>query len=132
MNFAEERGVENRLTLTGRVDDIRPLLSRAVLGAVTSLGSEAVSRAGMEIMASGIPLLAAATNGLLDLVKDGRTGLIHPPGDWETLARQASWLLDRADIRRKMGNMAREYCISYLSPRIVGGMWEEIIGDLVK
>lgn len=132
MNFAAEQGVENRLTLTGRIDDIRPLLSRAVLGVVTSLGSEAVSRAGMEIMASGIPLLAAATNSLLDLVKDGRTGLIHSPGDWETLARQVNWLLNRADIRRKMGKMAREYCISYLSPEIVGSMWEEIIGDMVK
>jgi glycosyltransferase involved in cell wall biosynthesis len=47
-----------------------------------------------EAMASGLPVVASAHGGLLDLVEDGVTGLLVPPGDPAALARAVAQLVD--------------------------------------
>ena len=123
---------EDRLDLAGAVEDVLPLLRSATLGVVPSLGSEVVSRTCLEMMSCGIAVLGAATNGLTDQIRDGVTGLIHPPGDWETLARQANWLLENPDVRRRMGSNARAVCESEYSLEAVGGRWESVLSGLVS
>ena len=130
-SYASGAGYRGALELPGRVDDIRPLLERATLGVVTSLGSEVISRACLEMMSSGLPVLAAATNGLVDLVRDGETGLIHPPGDWSTLSRQAGWLLENPEVALGMGRRARSLCERDHSLAAVGEKWVSVLGELV-
>ncbi|MCD4847247.1 MAG: glycosyltransferase family 4 protein [Candidatus Aegiribacteria sp.] len=128
--FAGDLGVRNRLNLPGRIDNIREILSNGGIGVVTSLGSEVVSRAGMEIMSTGLPLLAAATNGLLDLVNDGETGLFHSPGNHRQLAAQAGFLLDNPDMALRMGRRARNTCVSGFSYPVIGKIWEKALQTL--
>lgn len=123
MAFAREHGVGDRIVFTGRVDDVRPLLKKARIGVVTSLGSEAVSRAGMEFMASGVPLLAASTNGLLDLVKDGVTGLLHSPGNYIQLAGQINHLVENTGLSDYLSYNARVHCENSLSLDHAGRLW---------
>ena len=47
---------------------------------------EAVSRAALEWMAAGRPLVATKVGGLPDIVEDGVTGLLVPPRDPRALA----------------------------------------------
>lgn len=129
---AREFGVEDLVDVEPPLDDVVPLLESATLGAVPSLGSEVVSRACLEMMSTGLPVLAAATNGLLDQVRDGVTGLIHPPGDWRTLARHAAWLLEQPAVRSKMGRAARSVCEEQYSMEVVGRKWEECLSGLVS
>jgi glycosyltransferase involved in cell wall biosynthesis len=60
-----------------------------------------------EAMAHGKPVVASAVGGLLDLVVDGETGLLVPPGDVEALRQALVRLLDDADLRRRMGAAGR-------------------------
>ena len=60
-----------------------------------------------EAMAHGRPVVASAVGGLLDLVVDGETGVLVPPGDVERLRTALQRLLDDADLRREMGAAAR-------------------------
>ena len=129
--FARELGVEDRLSLPGRVEDPVPLMHRASLGVVTSLGSEVVSRAGMEMMSAGLPLLAASTNGLLDLMDDGRTGLLHSPGNHRQLAAQILFLLRNPELSRRMGRRARKRCLKYYSPKVIGDVWQKTLKEMV-
>ncbi len=122
-SFARSLGVEKRIAFVGKVEDVRDLISRGTIGIVTSLGSEVVSRAGMEMMSSGLPLLAAATNGLLDLVEDGRTGLFHSPGNYRQLASQAAFLLRNPSMTLRMGRRARKMCIDRLSYPVTAEKW---------
>ncbi len=131
-SFARSLGVEKRIAFRGKVEDVRDLISKGTIGVVTSLGSEVVSRAGMEIMSSGLPLLAAATNGLLDLVEDGRTGLFHSPGNYRQLASQADFLLRNPSMILRMGRSARKMCIDRLSYPVTAEKWNHTLMALTE
>ena len=132
MTFAKKLGVGKRITFAGKVENVLDLISKGTIGVVTSLGSEVVSRAGMEMMSSGLPLLAAATNGLLDLVEDGITGLFHSPGNYRQLASQAAFLLRNPSMRLRMGRRARKMCIDSLSYPVIAEKWNYTLSALTE
>ncbi|MFO7627464.1 MAG: glycosyltransferase family 4 protein [Candidatus Fermentibacteraceae bacterium] len=125
--YADSHGVRDRIVFAGRLPDVRPLLARASIGVVTSLGSEVVSRAGLEMMSSGLPLLAAATNGLCDIVRDGLNGLLHSPGNHVQLAAQMRHLAENPEIGCYLGANAREYVCREFSLESVGRKWEQVL-----
>lgn len=57
----------------------------------------------LEAMACGVPVLASAVGGLVDTVVDGVTGLHVPPRRPHEIARKLKWLLNDADLRRRLG-----------------------------
>ncbi len=61
-----------------------------------------------EAMAHRRPVVASAVGGLLDLVADGETGLLVPPGDVAALRAALERLLADPDLRRRLGAAARE------------------------
>ena len=68
-----------------------------------------------EAMAHGRPVVASAVGGLLDLVVDGETGLLVAPGDVAALRSALDRLLADADLRRRLGEAARERALARLS-----------------
>jgi glycosyltransferase involved in cell wall biosynthesis len=61
-----------------------------------------------EAMAYGRPVVASAVGGLPDMVVDGETGLLVPPRDPGALRAAIDRLLADADLRRRLGQAARE------------------------
>jgi type III pantothenate kinase len=61
-----------------------------------------------EAMAHGRPVVASAVGGLLDLVEDGVTGLLVPPGDEAALRAAVERLLGDRELRDRLGAAARE------------------------
>jgi glycosyltransferase involved in cell wall biosynthesis len=62
----------------------------------------------------GRPVVATAVGGLVEVVEDGRTGLLVPPRDPRALADALQRLLDEAERRRRMGERAAELaCTRY-------------------
>jgi glycosyltransferase involved in cell wall biosynthesis len=68
-----------------------------------------------EAMAYGRPVIASAVGGLRDLVVDGETGLLVPPGDVPALRGALQRLLADADLRRRLGTAGRERARELLS-----------------
>ncbi|WP_435204605.1 glycosyltransferase family 4 protein [Micromonospora sp. bgisy143] len=60
-----------------------------------------------EALASGVPVVAPASGGPVDLVDSGRTGLLVPPGDGDALAAAVAELAGDTDRRRAYGVAAR-------------------------
>jgi glycosyltransferase involved in cell wall biosynthesis len=60
-----------------------------------------------EAMAHGRPVVASAVGGLLDLVEDGQTGLLVPPGDAGSLRAALERLLADRELRGRLGTAAR-------------------------
>jgi glycosyltransferase involved in cell wall biosynthesis len=85
------------------------------------------SFAALEAMASGVPVVASDVGGIPDLVREGETGFLVPPGDGDRLADRVQLLLDDPDRRRRMGAQGRalverEYSAALNVPRILGLM----------
>jgi glycosyltransferase involved in cell wall biosynthesis len=62
----------------------------------------------LEAMAFGLPIVATTAGGLPEVVEDGVTGLLVPPGDSHALAAAIVRLLGDADLRHRMGQAGRE------------------------
>jgi glycosyltransferase involved in cell wall biosynthesis len=77
-----------------------------------------------EAMAHGRPVVATAVGGLPDMVVDGETGLLVPPGDAPSLRAAVDRLLADPALRRRLGAAARE--------RIAGlSGWEKVLDETV-
>lgn len=100
-------GLDGVVGFEGRTADKWLFLAQCRVGVVPSLGSEAVSRAALEWMASGRPVVASKVGGLPELVEDGVTGLVVPPGDAGALAAALKTLLDDPAKAEKMGKAGR-------------------------
>jgi glycosyltransferase involved in cell wall biosynthesis len=61
-----------------------------------------------EAMAHGRAVVATAVGGLPDMVVDGETGLLVPPGEPAALRAAVDRLLADADLRARLGAAARE------------------------
>jgi len=62
----------------------------------------------MEAMAMGCPVIASRIGGLSDIVADGETGLLVPPGDWQALQQAMQRLLDDPALRVRMRTQAKQ------------------------
>jgi len=56
-----------------------------------------------EAMAAGLPVVGTNVGGLAEVVEDGVTGILVPPGDSQTLATAITELLDKHDKAKQMG-----------------------------
>ena len=71
------------VTVTGRVDRPEAVINALDFGILASLGSEAIARAALEIMASGVPLISSTTGVMPDLLPEE---YCFAPGDTEAMA----------------------------------------------
>jgi len=84
--------------------------------------SESFPNALLEAMAAGLPAVASAVGGVLELVDHGRTGLLVPPGDAGALAGALSRLLTEPALSRAIGRAARAHVeVTYSFERMVAG-----------
>jgi glycosyltransferase involved in cell wall biosynthesis len=59
-----------------------------------------------EAGAAGLPCVSTRVGGISEIVREGETGLLVPPGDVAALTKALRGLLDNADLRRQMGARA--------------------------
>ncbi len=59
-----------------------------------------------EYMACGAPVVAASLGQIAEVVRDGETGLLYPPGQLDALVASCDRLLEDTDLRRRMGRAA--------------------------
>lgn len=114
---ASESGAGGRVTLLGRVKDLRPLYHAADVFALPSVArSEAFGIVQMEAMACGVPVVNTALDSGVPFVSpDGVTGLTVPPEDAEALGAALTRILDDDTLRARMSAAARERVAGELS-----------------
>ena len=100
-------GVGERVRFTGARDDARRLLAGFDLFVAPSIGREGLSIATLEAMDAGVPVVASRLGGLVEVVDEGRTGLLVPEGDATALASAMTSILARPDRGRDLGEAGR-------------------------
>ena len=79
-------GLEQRLMVTGHRADAARFFSAADVVVYTSAQPEGLPTVILEAMQAGKPVVASAIGGALEIVLDGVTGRLVPPGDAAALA----------------------------------------------
>ncbi|HLG86123.1 MAG TPA: glycosyltransferase family 4 protein [Alphaproteobacteria bacterium] len=104
----------------GHVEDVRQVWARAHIAVLASQGGEGIPMSLMEAAACGRPLVATDVPGCREIVKDGETGLLAPPGNVEALADAIERLVRDADLRQRLGAAARARIAAGLDAATVG------------
>ena len=78
----------------------------------------------------GRPVIASRIGGLSDIVADGETGLLVPPGDDKALSEAIQILLADPDRRSRMGMMARQR-IAEFEARTVVPRIEQVYQEII-
>lgn len=82
-----------KLRLMGLRDDIPQICKCADIGVMPST-REGLGLSGIEMLASGLPLVASGTHGILDYIQDGYNGYIANPYDAQSFRKGIDALLD--------------------------------------
>jgi glycosyltransferase involved in cell wall biosynthesis/uncharacterized membrane protein len=105
-NEIRRLGLAPSVALVGARSDVPELLAEADVFVLSSR-SEGLPMSVLEAMAAGLPVVATDVGGVSELVLDGETGLLVPPGDATALATALERLLRDEDLRRRMAASAR-------------------------
>ena len=128
---AERLSISDRFIWVDRRDDLPSILSTMDIGLLTSIGSEANSRATLEYMASGLPVIGTAVGVVPELIDDGKTGFVVKPASAEDLADKIKILASDSNLRHQMGNAARKRIDDYFSLSEFGKQMESVYLKLV-
>jgi len=99
--------LEKQVILTGRRRDIPRILSAIDVFVLTSLW-EGLPIAVLEAMASSKPIIATNTGGIGEVIVEGKSGFLVPPGDMLKMSERLAVLLKDKNLRAQMGQNARE------------------------
>ena len=98
--------------------------------AVPSLRSESFGLAALDGMLAGKPVVAARVGGLPEVVADGETGLLVPPGDPEALAAALERLLADPGLAQRLGEAGRARAAERFSAaRMAAAYREALLGS---
>jgi sugar transferase (PEP-CTERM/EpsH1 system associated) len=129
--FAETLGITKLTWLPGAIGNIPDALRRFDVFVLPSL-SEGISNTVLEAMASGVPVVATAVGGNLELVEDGHCGRLFPPGDVTTLARLLGGYIADPLLRQAHAVAARRVAVERFSLDTMVRKYQEIYLGLCR
>ncbi len=129
--LAEELGIQDAVVFTGRLENERmaALYREADLVLNPSLADN-MPISILEALASGVPVVSTNVGGIPDLVANGATALLVPPGDPEAMARASLDLLGSPEKRGAMSlaglDLVRQYAWEHVRSRILA-IYAEVV-----
>jgi glycosyltransferase involved in cell wall biosynthesis len=121
-------GLNSRVQFIGELSQVE--LSRHIQQAsvfVLPSYSEGLPRVVFEAMAAGLPVIASVVSGIPDVVQDGVTGLLVPPGDEVALAEKMRWILEHPGDAEEMGARAHRFAQRFFSTEAYIDSYRQII-----
>jgi glycosyltransferase involved in cell wall biosynthesis len=114
--MAATAGLAGRIAFTGRLpqEEIAAWMAGARAFVLPS-HSEGMPRVLLEAMAAGAPVIASNVGGVPELIEDGETGFLVPPGDEALLAERMRWVLEHVEEAAKMAERARTFVMERYS-----------------
>jgi glycosyltransferase involved in cell wall biosynthesis len=125
----ERLHLDHSVHLLGMRHDVAEILAISDLFVLPSL-TEGLSNAILEAMAAGVPVIATDVDGSGELVVDGETGLLVPPGDVEALTRAICRLAANEPTRRAMSEASRRRIAQQFSVDRFVDSFERLYRDL--
>ncbi len=100
------RGLSDRFVMPGFRPDLDHLIPAADVVVLPSF-TEGLPNVALEASAAGVPVVATAVGGTPEVIADGETGWLVPPGNPAALAARMIELLANASVREQFGTAGR-------------------------
>lgn len=106
---AKSLGIEANVEFLGyqSQSQVRQLLQQTDVFVMSSF-AEGVPVVLMEAMAAGVPVVATRIAGIPELVEDGVSGYLVPPGEADAIVQRVMQLFEDADLRSRFGRAGKE------------------------
>ena len=105
---ASRLGLDGRVRFLGFRSDVPELMASMDVVAHTSIVAEPFGRVVVEAMMCGRPVVATRGGGVTEIIRDGETGLLVPPGDASALAAALGTILSDPALAQRLGQSGRE------------------------
>ncbi|WP_421400134.1 glycosyltransferase family 4 protein [Agrobacterium fabrum] len=105
---ASRLGLDDRVRFLGFRSDVPELMASMDVVAHTSIVAEPFGRVVVEAMMCGRPVVATRGGGVTEIIRDGETGLLVPPGDASALAAALGTILSDPALSQRLGQSGRE------------------------
>jgi glycosyltransferase involved in cell wall biosynthesis len=113
--YARELGLTDAVRFLGFVSPVDAAIEGTAIVVVPSLG-EGFGMVALEAMERARPVIASAVGGLPEIVADGETGLVVPPGEAEALAEAIVALAGDLPRAAAMGRVGRTRALAEFTP----------------
>lgn len=125
-----ELGLSEIVSMSGWQDDIRAALSSFTLF-ISAARSEPFGLAIVEAMAAGLPVIATASEGALEIIEDGVTGKLVPIDDANALAHTIDELLDNPPESALLSHNAQHTARERFSLQRMARDTERVYGEVL-
>lgn len=120
-----ELGLENSVSLKGVTSDMVVTMQEYSMYVMSSQ-TECFPMVLLEAMSCGLPCVSFdCPTGPRHIITDGDDGFLVPEGHVDELANKIIYLIDNAEIRKRMGARAREN-VKRFSPAIIMEQWRNL------
>ena len=126
-----ELGLTDRIFLVGHQDDAKSWISAFNIFVLSSQW-EGMPNVLLEAMAAGKPVVATRVGGIPEVVVEGETGLLVPPGDPGALANAISEMLSDPDRAKRMGEVGRQRVIDQFDIKTTVKLTEALYDQLLE
>ena len=126
--LAEELGITGKIRFCGPVKDVLSLYQAGDIFVLPSR-DEGLSNSLLEAMSAGMRVVATGISGSSEVIEDGKSGILIPPGDEQALAAA---LREAFSKDSSMGRRARERIISDYSIGRIAGEYISLYSGVMK
>jgi glycosyltransferase involved in cell wall biosynthesis len=113
--WADELGLGKHVIFAGHRDDVPACMKAMDVCVLPSLKNEATSQVMPQAMLVGTPVICSSAGGLTEVVQDGITGRVVPPGDAPALATALLDCLLNQEMTAVMAQQARQHALEHLT-----------------
>jgi len=129
--MAHDLGIAGKVIFAGERHDIPAILSSMDVSVLIS-SSESLSNVILESMAAGVPVIATDVGGNPELVRDGATGILVPPGNEDRLVEAMLRLAGDAGSRIGCSQAARDFARSSFHIDVICRRYEDLYVSLLE
>jgi glycosyltransferase involved in cell wall biosynthesis len=126
VHIAEQNNIRDKVKLPGFVHNLTEYYKSAAIFVLPSY-YEGMPNALLEAMSYGLPcVISDSLQGGLELIEEGKTGLVFRSGDTDDLTNKLKYLIEKPELRIRLGKAAHNYVKEFSIEKVIG-IWDKVL-----